>query len=58
MSFIQSVIWQIFIKHICLAMHLSVGSGSIDDFYFILYTLLGFPDFLEHSIAFYLKYAF
>ena len=30
---------------ICMAMYLSVGSGPINDFYFILYTLLGFPNF-------------
>ena len=58
MSFIQVVIWQIFIKCTCLAMLLSVGSESIDDFCFIPYDLLCFPDFLEHLLAFYLKYAF
>ena len=42
---------------ICLAMYLSLGSGPINDFYFILYTLLCFPNFLGHLIAFYLKIA-
>ena len=39
-------ILKIFVMHIiCMAMYLSVGSGPINDFYFILYTLLGFPNF-------------
>lgn len=59
MSFMHLVILQIFIKHIVyLAMYISVGSGSIDDFYSILYTSLGFPNFLEYFIAFYVKYPF
>lgn len=46
------------IKHIvCLAMYLSVGSGSVDDFSFIPYTLLDFPNFLEYVMVFFnLKY--
>lgn len=52
-------ILQIFVMHIIyLAMYLSVGSGPINDFYFILYTLLGFPNFLDHLIVFYSKIAF